>query len=67
MLRAEQCLFGGAVSGYLCGMLGREARAASRAVGGSDGDGASSCEARRLGAVLCDQKHFLLVCSGFSP
>ena len=35
-------------------VLGREARAASRAVGGCDGDGTSSCEARRLGAVLCD-------------
>ena len=39
-------------------MPGREARAASRAVGGSDGDGTSSCEARRLGAVVCDQQHF---------
>ena len=58
VLRAEQRLLGGALSGYLFGVLGREARAASRAVGGCDGDGTSSCEARRLGAVVCDQQHF---------
>ena len=46
------------MSGYLCGVLGREARAALRAMGGCDGDGASGCEAWRLGAVSCDQQHF---------
>ena len=53
MLRAEQRLLGGALSGYLFGVLGREARAASRAVGGCDGDGTSGCEVRRVWVPSC--------------
>ena len=48
---------GGGLHGYLFGVLGREACAASGAVGGCDGDGAPRREARRLGAVSRDFQH----------
>ena len=58
VLRTEQCLLGGGLPGYLFGVLGRKAWVTPRAVGGCDGDGASRCEARRLGAVVCNLQHF---------
>eukprot|EP00964_Phaeocystis_antarctica_P063194 scaffold37917_cov70-Phaeocystis_antarctica.AAC.1 len=48
---------GGGLHGYLFGVLGREACAASGAVGGCDGDGAPRREACRLSAVSRDFQH----------
>ena len=58
VLCAEQRLLGGALSGYLFGVLGREAWVTPCAVGSGDGDGTPRREARRLGAVVCDEQHF---------
>ena len=54
VLRAEQCLVGGCLQGYLFGVLGRKACAARGAVGGCGGDGAPRREAHGLGAVSRD-------------